>query len=496
MKKSSESFTLGFLFLALTIIMLKDHILKYLKEYFDHELTPGQKNFLDNFPDFILFPDKNEVLLLKGYAGTGKTTVMKTVVKTLTRLKIRSVLLAPTGRAARVLANITGRQAFTIHKKIYRQKSAKDGFGTFVLDKNFHSDTYFIVDEASMISNSGMEYTVFGTGKLLEDLVDFVKSGNRCKLILVGDVAQLPPVGKVLSPALDSEELKIQGMEVKEFNFNEVVRQAEKSGILWNATHIRELIMSGKSQMPAMGLSGFNDIYYVNGNDLIEELSSSYDEVGVEDTIVVTRSNKQANKYNAGIRSRILWREDEIAVGDLMMVVKNNYHWIDENEQVDFIANGDIFEIIAISNYTERYDRRFADLSIRLIDYNDVELDVKIMLDVINLETASVPAEENKAFFYAIAEDYKDMKPRKKMYDAVREDDFFNALQVKFAYAVTCHKAQGGQWKNVFIDHGYFVDDMMNKEYLRWLYTAITRATDKLFLVNFSKKFLKDKDIL
>ncbi len=473
--------------------MLRDHILEHLRNYFDHNLTPGQENFLEKFPDFILSPEKSEVLLLKGYAGTGKTTVLKTVVRTLTKLKIRSVLLAPTGRAAKVLANITGRQAYTIHKKIYRQKSAKDGFGTFVLDKNFHSSTFFIVDEASMISNTGMDYSVFGSGKLLDDLVDFVKSGNKCKLILVGDIAQLPPVGRALSPALDSEELEFQGLQVIEFSFNKVVRQAENSGILWNATHVRGLILSGNPGLPAMRLSGFNDIFYINGNDLIEELTNSYDEVGVEETIVVTRSNKQANKYNAGIRSRILWREDEIAVGDLMMVVKNNYHWIDENEQIDFIANGDIFEITGIYGYTERYDRRFADLRIRLIDYDDIELDVKVMLDVINLESASVPSEDNKEFFYAVAEDYKDVKPRKKMYDTVRENNFFNALQVKFAYAVTCHKAQGGQWKNVFVDHGYFVDDMMNKEYLRWLYTAFTRATEKLFLVNFSKKFLENK---
>jgi exodeoxyribonuclease-5 len=476
--------------------MLKDHILKYLKEYFDYDLTPGQENFLESFPDFILSPDKGEILLLKGYAGTGKTTVMKTVVRTLAKLKIRSVLLAPTGRAAKVLASITGRQAYTIHKKIYRQKSAKDGFGTFVLDKNFHSNTFFIVDEASMISNTSMDYSVFGSGKLLDDLVDFVENGNKCKLILVGDIAQLPPVGRALSPALDPTEFEFYGLGVKEFNFNEVVRQAENSGILWNATHIRGLIMTGDGDLPALRLSGFSDIYYVNGNDLIEELSNSYDEVGVEDTIVVTRSNKQANKYNAGIRSRILWREDEIAVGDLMMVVKNNYHWIDENEQVDFIANGDIFEITGIHGYTDRYNHRFADLRIRLIDYNDIELNVKVMLDVINLESASVPSEKNKVFFYAVAEDYKDVKPRKKMYEAVRENDFFNALQVKFAYAVTCHKAQGGQWKNVFVDHGYFVDDMMDKEYLRWLYTAFTRATEKLFLVNFSIKFMEDKDLL
>ncbi len=448
-----------------------------------------------NFPDFIISQDKKEVVLVKGYAGTGKTTVMKSVVKTLSKLKLRSLMLAPTGRAAKVLANISGKPAFTIHKKIYRQRSAKDGFGTFVLNKNLHSNTIFIVDEASMISNTQIDNAVFGSGKLLDDLVNFVKSGNKCKLVLVGDVAQLPPVGKVISPALEPTELELYGFDVKEFYFNEVVRQAENSGILWNATHIRQSIELGGNSMPDLNLEPFEDISYVMGNDFLEELSNSYDETGVEDTIVVVRSNKQANKYNAGIRSRILWREEEIAVGDLMMVVKNNYHWIDDNEIVDFIANGDIFEILNIYGFTERYGRRFADLRIRLIDYNDIELDVKVMLDTISLETASMSSESNKEFFYLVADDYRDLKPKKKMYDAVKEDDFFNALQLKFSYAVTCHKAQGGQWKNVFIDHGYFVDDMMNTEYLRWLYTAFTRATEKLFLVNFSKKFMKDQDM-
>ena len=475
--------------------MIKDHIYNLLKTYFDHELTSGQENFLMNFPDFILFPDKREMVLLKGYAGTGKTTVMKSVVKTLSKLKLRSVLLAPTGRAAKVLANITGKPAFTIHKKIYRQRSAKDGFGTFVLNKNLYSNTIFIVDEASMISNTRIDNTVFGSGKLLDDLLSFVTSGNKCKLVLVGDVAQLPPVGKVISPALEPDELELYGFDVKEFYFNEVVRQAENSGILWNATHIRQTIASGANSMPGLQLGGFEDISYVMGNDFLEELSNSYDDTGVEDTIVVVRSNKQANKYNAGIRNRILWREEEITVGDLMMVVKNNYHWIDDNEMIDFIANGDIFEILKIYGYTERYGRRFADLEIRLVDYNDIELDVKVMLDTISLETASMSSESNKEFFYLVADDYNDLKPKKKMYDAVKEDGFFNALQVKFSYAVTCHKAQGGQWKNVFIDHGYFVDDMMNTEYLRWLYTAFTRATEKLFLVNFTKKFMEDQDM-
>ena len=475
--------------------MLKNHVEKYLRQYFEHEPTQSQDYLLKYLPDFLLHPEKDEILLLKGYAGTGKTSAMRAVVNTLAEFNLKSVLLAPTGRAAKVLSNLTRKQAYTIHKKIYRQKSGKDGFGSFVLNKNLHVNTFFIVDEASMISNTSLDSSIFGSGKLLEDLMYFIYEGKRCKLILIGDTAQLPPVGKELSPALDKNELEFHGFEIQEFFFNEVVRQSANSGILWNATLIRSALERNSSAIPKLKLTGFPDINYITGSDFLEILSDSYDKKGVEESVVVVRSNKQANRYNAGIRSRILWREDEISVGDLMMVVKNNYFWMSDNELIDFIANGDIFEILKIYGYTERYGRRYADIRMRFIDYADAELDVKIVLDTLKIESASMSSEENKELFFLIAEDYSEMPTKKKRFEAIRKDPFFNALQVKFSYAITCHKAQGGQWKNVFIDPGYFTQEMMSNEYLRWLYTAFTRATSRLYLVNFNKLFLQEEDL-
>lgn len=475
--------------------MLKNHIEKYLRQYFEHEPTQSQDYLLRYLPDFLLHPEKDEILLLKGYAGTGKTSAMRAVVNTLAEFNLKSVLLAPTGRAAKVLSNLTRKQAYTIHKKIYRQKSGKDGFGSFVLDKNLHVNTFFIVDEASMISNTSLDSSIFGSGKLLEDLMYFIYEGKRCKLILIGDTAQLPPVGKELSPALDRKELEFHGFEIQEFFFNEVVRQSANSGILWNATLIRSELERNSSIIPKLKLAGFPDINYITGTDFLETLSTSYDREGVEDSVVVVRSNKQANRYNAGIRSRILWKEDEISVGDLMMVVKNNYFWMSDNELIDFIANGDIFEIVKIYGYTERYGHRFADIRMRLVDYADTEMDVKIVLDTLTIESAAMSSEENRELFFQIAEDYSDLPTKKKRFEAIRKDSFFNALQVKFSYSITCHKAQGGQWKNVFIDPGYFTQEMMSNEYLRWLYTAFTRATSKLYLVNFNKLFLEDEDL-
>lgn len=475
--------------------MLKNHIEKYLREYFEYDPTQGQDHLLKYLPDFLLHPDKDEILLLKGYAGTGKTSAMKAVVRTLSEFKLKSVLLAPTGRAAKVLSNLTGKQAYTIHKKIYRQKSAKDGFGTFVLDRNLHADTFFIVDEASMISNTSLDSSIFGSGKLLEDLLYFVYEGNRCKLILIGDTAQLPPVGKEFSPALERKELEFHNFDVQEFFFNEVVRQSSDSGILWNATLIRSELENSSAKIPKLKLPDFSDINYITGTDFLETLSSSYDNFGLEESVVVVRSNKQANRYNSGIRNQILWREEEISVGDLMMVVKNNYFWMADNELIDFIANGDIFEILKIHGYTERYGLRFADIRMRLLDYGDTELDVKIMLDTLTMESASMPSEKSKELYFSVAEDYSDLKTKKKKFEAIRKDEYFNALQVKFSYAITCHKAQGGQWKNVFIDPGYFIQEMMNNEYLRWLYTAFTRATANLYLVNFNKLFLEEDEI-
>ncbi len=473
--------------------MLKDHIKKIILEKLEHKPSNDQNRLIDGLSEFVLENDSSKVFLIKGYAGTGKTTIISALVNSLSKLKIKSVLLAPTGRAAKVLSTYSKKAAYTIHKKIYRQKSSKDGFGKFVLDANLHTNTFFIVDEASMISNKPTDNSVFGTGKLLNDLIKYVYNDKGCRLILIGDSAQLPPVGIDISPALDSEELQLFGLTVSEFYLKEVMRHRD-SGILYNATNIRELISNNNYIFPGIEINNTGDIKRISGNDLIETISDSYDKYGYEDTIIITRSNKRANEYNKGIRSQILWREEEISVGDLLMVVKNNYYWIDENEKIDFIANGDIVEILKISKYEERYGYRFADVTLRFIDYVDLEIECKIILDTLNINTAALSSEDNKQFFYNVLEDYKDEKTKKKQYEKVRDDEFFNALQIKFSYAITCHKAQGGQWKNVFIDHGYITDDMMDKEYLRWLYTAFTRPIEKLYLVNFDKRFFSSED--
>jgi exodeoxyribonuclease-5 len=344
-----------------------------------------------------------------------------------------------------------------------------------------------------MISNQSNDISVFGTGRLLDDLIKYVYNDKACKLILIGDTAQLPPVGINMSPALSAKELKSFGLEVEEYILTEVVRQSSDSGILLNATSIRNQLVSEKFEFPKLDVDSILDIEKISGEDLIETISDSYDKYGFEDTIIITRSNKRANQYNNGIRSQILWREEEIAVGDFIMVVKNNYFWLDDNDKVDFIANGDIAEIIRIKKYHEQYGFRFADVTLNLTDF-DLEIDCKIILDTLNINSAALSSDDNKKLYYSVLEDYKGEKTKKKQYEGVKSDEFFNALQVKFSYAITCHKAQGGQWKNVFIDHGYLTDEMMDKEYLRWLYTAFTRPIKKLYLVNFNKKFFESTE--
>jgi exodeoxyribonuclease-5 len=402
--------------------------------------------------------------------------------------------MAPTGRAAKVMAVYTGMAAFTIHKKIYRQKSSADGMGKFVLNANLYKNTYFIVDEASMISDESNENSVFGSGRLLDDLLEFVYSGENCRLILVGDTAQLPPVGLNISPALKLQALEKFGFDVFEFELKEVVRQAENSGVLFNATQIRNLIMTEKSAgFFFLELNRFSDVERISGAELIETISACYNKYGIFETTIVTRSNKRANLYNKGIRGSVLYRENEIERGDLLMVVKNNYFWMDEDVELDFIANGDIAEIIQISGYEELYGFRFANVTLRFVDYNDVELNCKIFLETLTIETASFSQEQNRQLFEAVSEDYADVKNKRNRWEKVKANPYFNALQVKFAYALTCHKAQGGQWKAVFIDHGYLTEEMLDTEYYRWLYTAFTRPTEKLFLVNFNKNFFEEE---
>ena len=471
--------------------MLKNYIVNILTEQLGHTPTDSQQDLIEQIPGFITGDRGKEILLVKGYAGTGKTSVIGALVKTMNALKSRVMLLAPTGRAAKVLASYCSHNAYTIHKKIYRQKSSSDGTGKFVLDKNLHKNTLFIVDEASMISNQAFDSDIFGSGRLLDDLIKYIYNDHNCRLILVGDTAQLPPVHIDISPALDPNFLKGFGLSVQEIFLKEILRQAEDSGILFNATGIRYNITSSTPGIPHLILDDFTDIERISGPDLLEKITDSYDKHGIEETIIVTRSNKKANQYNKGIRNMILGREEELAAGDLLMIVKNNYYWLTENEVTDFIANGDIMEIIRIKGYQEMYGFRFADALVRFTDYKDMEVEVKLLLDTIYSETAALGSERNKELFNAVMEDYMDIPNKRKRYEQLKTNPWFNALQIKFAYAVTCHKAQGGQWKNVFIDQGYMKEEMVNKEYLRWLYTAFTRATGKLYLLNFSDQFFE-----
>lgn len=469
--------------------MLRKFVAAQILENLAFEPTEGQRAMIEELGAFVGSDDPGEIMLVRGFAGTGKTTLVNSLVKTLASMKQKCVLLAPTGRAAKVLTSYTGLSAWTIHKKIYRQKSGKDGLGEFTLDRNLHKNTYFIVDEASMIGDRSPD-AFFGSGDLLRDLLDYVEMGTACSLVLVGDTAQLPPVGLDISPALDRERLEQFGYRTREIEMTDVIRQAKGSGILYNATSIRKLIEAQVRAYPDFNFDSFEDISMLNGADLLETISASYDRYGAGETIVVTRSNKRANRFNSGIRSQILWREEKLSAGDLLMVVKNNYFWKDEEKKIDFIANGDIIQVERILGTEEVHGHRFADVDVSLPDYGNIELQVKLLLDVIDLETASLGREEQRELYMSVSEDYPEAINRRQKATKVSTDPYFNALQVKFSYAVTCHKAQGGQWKSVFLDQGFFTDEMLNQDYLRWLYTAFTRASERLYLVNLAKEFV------
>jgi exodeoxyribonuclease-5 len=451
--------------------------------------TDDQSVALKKIAAYICDNNNDVIFLMTGYAGTGKTSVISSVVKTLDLLRMKSVLLAPTGRAAKVLSSYSGKQAFTIHKKIYRQKSSRDGTGSFSLDRNLHKDTFFIVDESSMVSNSSGDSALFGSGRVLDDLIEYVYSGTECKLILVGDTAQLPPVGSIVSPALDPAALGGYGFGLITCELRQVVRQSETSGVLMNATRIRLQVAENDLDHPAIDCTNFKDTIRITGEELIDEISTAYGTCGMEGTIIVVNSNKMANRYNQGIRNKIFYREEEISTGDMVMVVKNNYSLIEEGEDgAGFIANGDIAEVRKIKKYEERYGFHFADMTLKFPDYN-LEIEAKVMMDVLHLDTPALPSDKNKELYQNILADYIHIKTRRKQFDAVKKDPYFNALQIKFAYAVTCHKAQGGQWERVFIDQGMFNRNEITIDYLRWFYTAITRSTDKVYLVNFAEDF-------
>lgn len=469
--------------------MINNYLVQQIKGNFLYKPTFEQEKAVKSLADFLVSRQAESVFLLKGYAGTGKTSLIGALVKTLDQLEQKCVLLAPTGRAAKVFSHYAQHSAYTIHKKIYRQRSFSNDVDNFSLDDNLHQHTLFIVDEASMIANDGLSGAVFGTGRLLDDLMQYVYAGQGCRLMLIGDSAQLPPVGEEESPALSPDRLKGYGLEVHGALLTEVVRQMHDSGILWNATELRHYIAEEEFfSLPTIRTEGFPDIRTVSGNELIDIINDCYDRTGMDETIVICRSNKRANIYNKGIRNTILYREDELNTGDLLMVAKNNYFWTEECKEIDFIANGDIGVVRRVRRVREIYGFRFATVVLAFPDYNDLELEVNLILDTLHTETPALPKEMNDKLFYAILEDYADITVKRERMKKMKADPHYNALQVKYAYAVTCHKAQGGQWKKVFLDQGYMTEEMLTPDYFRWLYTAFTRATETLYLVNWPKE--------
>lgn len=470
---------------------------------FGFEPTADQCNALDVFAGFLAARQDMPVMILRGSAGTGKTSLVAAMVQTLVALKQRVVLMAPTGRAAKVLSINCGLPATTIHRKIYRQKKVE---GDFSLDVNMHHDTLFVVDEASMIStmpqlpSEGMPAFNGNGGGVIDDLMTYVYSGHNCRLMLIGDTAQLPPIGEDEAPALQSGVVGCYGTNVFECDLHEVVRQKQESGILWNATAIRNLITHDEAtELPIIRFKGFADIKVVRGNELIDSLAYSYREVGMDDTIVITRSNKRAKIYNEGIRIQVVDLDGELCSGDRLMVVKNHYFNTppatvnNTNEQpkkpaLPFIANGDMAIVRRMRNVRDLYGFRFADLTLRFPDYDDCELQLTAILDVLHTEAAALSTAQHKQLYDAVMEDYMDIPLKVNRLKALREDKYYNALQVKFAYAITCHKAQGGQWSHVYVDQGYMTDDMLTPDYMHWLYTAFTRATQTLYLVNWPKQ--------
>ena len=472
--------------------MLSTHISHQIYAKLSFEATNNQKKIIEKLSEWLAEGDTNSIFLLNGYAGTGKTTIIASFVAAIRDLGIKPILLAPTGRAAKVLSHYSNYEAHTIHKRIYRERTITDYESRFSLDYNREKGAIFIVDEASMLSNSSGENAAFGSGSLLDDLVEYVRSGKGCRLMLVGDDAQLPPVGSDISPALDPVELSHYG-EVCYGTMDEVVRQSHDSGILFNATMLRCMLENHIHEIPHFDMS-YPDFRRVEGGELLEELQDCYDRFGRDETIVITRSNKRANRYNEGIRRHTLSAEEEIEGGDMLMIVKNNYFYAERDKEspMSFVANGDVARLRRIRRFEEFYGFRFAEATLQFPDYNDYEMQVKVLLDTISSESPSLTREQSHQLFMEVEKDYEDIKAKAKRYRAIRENAYFNAMQIKFAYAVTCHKSQGGQWRAVFVDRCLFGDETMSRDMLRWLYTAITRATDRVYLVNFDERFFEE----
>ena len=479
--------------------MVVDELKYKILQQFGFPPTQEQANALDVFARFLTDRNPQVVMILRGSAGTGKTSLSGAIVRTLQSIRQKVMLLAPTGRAAKVFSLNSGSPAYTIHRRIYREKSFSGVDGQFNLNDNLFTDTLFMVDEASMVANMGLGGMNFGSGCLLDDLVHFVYQGRNDRLMLIGDKAQLPPVGEEESPALNAAMLQGYGLTVYECDLNEVLRQSEQSGILYNATMIRQMITHDDiTQLPKIRFTGFSDIKPMPGAELIEALADSYHHVGLDDTIVVTRSNKRANIFNQGIRNMVLDREEELSQGDILMIVKNNYYWMEEerkkikekdnqvpsNDIPAFLANGDRAKVLKVRRRIDLYGFRFATLLLQFPDYGNYELEATVLLDTLTSEAPALTHDQQEQLFHQIEEDYQDVPLKADRMKAIRQDQFYNALQVKFAYAVTCHKAQGGQWAHVYVDQGYMTDDMLTPDYIHWLYTAFTRATEILYLVN------------
>jgi exodeoxyribonuclease-5 len=469
---------------------MDDTLYRHIMGQFPFSPTANQESAIQRLCRFLVDTDPRTVFLLKGYAGTGKSSLTGALVKGMDALARKAVLMAPTGRAAKVFAACSEHPASTIHRKIYRQKTFSAQPDDFLLATNLHKNTLFFVDEASMISNSSADSLPFGTGCLLDDLIHYVYSGQNCRLILLGDTAQLPPVSRSESPALSPAVLEGYGLTVTEMTLTQVVRQAQMSGILLNATRLRKTIDEDKTRHFPQITFG-NGVFAIRGDELTDAIDSAYSRDGREETIVITRSNRNANIYNNGIRSRILFREEEIASGDLLMAVKNNYFHTAEQQDVDFIANGDIIEVRRVRKTQEIYGFRFCDITAALPDYG-LETDIKILLDTLHTDTPALPADRNDLLFRNVLADYANEREKMKK---VKSDPYYNAVQVKYAAAITCHKAQGGQWKNVFLDIGYITEQHLGLDFYRWLYTAFTRATEKIYLVNLPKEFIDRRQL-
>ncbi|MCQ2334943.1 MAG: AAA family ATPase [Paludibacteraceae bacterium] len=463
--------------------MLEAFLATYIRQELPFEPNSGQEELLHKLSIFLTSSDTRRAFILRGYAGTGKTSMVAALVRALKRLRQPCILLAPTGRAAKVLASYSGHSAYTIHKKIYRQKQM--GVEQFTLTDNLHKNALFIVDEASMISNQKVFNTPFGSGNLLDDLIRYVYAGEGCHMLVLGDTAQLPPVGMSESAALNPDVLRGYDLDVNSFTLTQVARQALDSGILSNATAIREQLENGDiALMPHFETAGFEDICHLSMEYFQEELENAYQEVGLEDTLILTRTNKRTNLHNQGVRARVLWREDEISGGDRLMITKNNYFWTEQYDNLDFLANGDMLDVERISHVHEMYGFRFAEAQLRAVDY-DFEIDVMIWLDSLYTDSPEKNYELQKQLFERISEDYPEIRNKRELVQKVMQSPYYNALQVRFAYAVTCHKAQGGQWKRVFIDPGWLDEEHLGEDFYRWLYTALTRAQEKVYLLNF-----------